>query len=193
MELKQVLKERRTVRRFSQTPIPDEELRGLIDAARLASCARNDQRLRYVVVRTPERVNEIFKFTAWAGAVAPRRNPVPGVSAPTAFIVVTGKKEEAETPLLQTDCGAAIQTIQLAAWEKNIGCCWMGAINRGEIHALLELPEESAILYIIALGYAAERPVHDDTDDPGKVKYYLDDEDLLHVPKLTVEAVATWK
>ena len=193
MELKQVLKERRTVRRFSQTPIPDEELRDLIDAARLASCARNDQRLRYVVARTPELVNAIFKFTAWAGSVAPRRNPLPGVSAPTAFIAVIGKKEESDTPLLQTDCGAAIQTIQLAAWEKNIGCCWMGAINRQEIHALLGLPEESAILYIIALGYAAEKPVHDDTDDPGKVKYYLDDEDLLHVPKLTVEAVTTWK
>ncbi|MBR7139429.1 MAG: nitroreductase family protein [Lentisphaeria bacterium] len=193
MELKQVLKERRTVRRFSQTPIPDEELHELIDAARLASCARNDQRLRYVVVRTPELVRSIFKFTAWAGSVAPRRNPVPGETAPTAFIVVTGKKEEADTPLLQTDCGAAVQTIQLAAWEKNIGCCWMGAINRQEIHSLLELPAERAILYIIALGYAAEKPVYDDIDDPGKVKYYLDDEDLLHVPKLTVEAVSSWK
>lgn len=193
MELKQVLYERRTVRRFSQEPLSDEELRELIDAGRLASCARNDQRLRYVVVRTPELVKEIFSFTAWAGSVAPRRNPEPGKSAPTAFIAVTGKKEEAESPLLQTDCGAAIQTIQLAAWEKGIGCCWMGAINRQEIHALLDLPAETAILYIIALGYAAERPVHDDIDDPCKVKYYLDDDDLLHVPKLTVDAISIWK
>ena len=193
MELKQVLKERRTVRRFSQTPIPDEELRELIDAGRLASCARNDQRLRYVVARTPELVGRIFPFTAWAGSVTPRRNPEPGVTSPTAFIVVTGKKEEASTALLQTDCGAAIQTIQLAAWEKGIGCCWMGAIDRQEIHALLGLSQDIAILYIIALGYAAEKPVHDDIDDPGKVKYYLDENDLLHVPKLTVDAITEWK
>ena len=123
----------------------------------------------------------------------PWRNPEPGVSAPTAFIVVLGKKEEASQPLLQTDCGAAIQTIQLAAWERGIGCCWMGAIDREAIHALLELPEESAILYIIALGYAGERPVSEDVDDPEKVTYYLDGNDLLHVPKLSVESITLWK
>ena len=193
MELEQALKERRTVRRFTQTPIPEEELRSLIDAARLASCGRNDQRLRYIVVRTPEVVNTLFTCTAWAGSVAPRRNPVPGVSSPTAFIVVVGKTDVAQTPLLQADCGAAVQTIQLAAWGKGIGCCWMGAIDRQKIHDLLEMPNEDAVLYVIALGYAAEKPVSEDIDDPQKVKYYLDDADLLHVPKLTVDAITSWK
>ena len=193
MELETAMRERRTVRRFLQEPLPDGELRHLIDMARLASCGRNAQRLRYMVVRTPELVNQIFTHTAWAGSVAPRRNPESGVSAPTAFIVVLGKKEEASQPLLQTDCGAAIQTIQLAAWERGIGCCWMGAIDREAIHALLELPEESAILYIVALGYAGERPVSEDVDDPEKVTYYLDGNDLLHVPKLSVEAITLWK
>lgn len=193
MELETVMRERRTVRRFSQKPIPDEELRHLIDMGRLASCGRNAQRLRYMVVRTPELAAQIFPHTAWAGSVAPRRNPQPGVSAPTAFIAVLGKKEEAEQTILQADCGAAIQTIQLAAWERGIGCCWMGAIDRKAIHSILELPEECAILYIIALGYAGEKPVSEDIDDPQKVTYYLDDEDLLHVPKLSVEAITEWK
>ena len=193
MELEQALMERRTVRRYTQTNIPDDELFFLIDAARRASCARNDQRLRYVVIRTPELVNAIFPHTAWAGAVTPKRNPVPGHSAPTAFIAVTGAAAEADSPLLQTDCGAAIQTIQLAAWGKGIGCCWLGSIDRKEIHTLLELPSDTAILYLIALGYAAEKPVSEDIDDPGKVKYYLDDQDLLHVPKLSVKSLTVWK
>ena len=29
--------------------------------------------------------------------------------------------------------------------------------------------------------------------DPEKVKYYLDDDDLLHVPKLSVESITSWK
>ena len=69
----------------------------------------------------------------------------------------------------------------------------MGAVDREKIHALLELPQETAILYLIALGYAAEKPVSEDTADPGNVKYYLDDNDLLHVPKLNVETLAEWK
>ena len=193
MELEQALKERRTVRKFSQEPLNDGILRSLIDAARLASCARNDQRLRYAVVRTPEKVKALFPLTAWAGAVAPRRNPVPGVSAPTAFIAVLGKTSEAQSALLQADCGAAIQTLQLAAWGRGVGCCWMGAIDRKAIHELLELPEELSILYVVALGYMAERPVSEDVDDPAQVKYYLDDGDLLHVPKLSVDALTCWK
>ena len=193
MELEQALKERRTVRRFSQEPIPEESLRSLIDAGRMASCGRNAQRLRYIVVRTPETVNTLFTFTAWAGSVTPRRNPVPGVTSPTAFIAVTGKAHEVETPILQTDCGAAIQSIQLAAWGMGIGCCWMGAIDRKKIHKLLGMSEEEAVLYVIALGYAAEKPVSEDVDDPEKVKYYLDDDDLLHVPKLSVESITSWK
>ena len=193
MELEQVLRERRTVRRFLQTPIADAELAHLIDMARQASCGRNAQRLRYTVVRTPELVKKIFPHTAWAGSVTPRRNPVPGETAPTAFIAVTGPAAEAQTTILQADCGAAIQTIQLAAWERQIGCCWMGAIDRKAIHALLELPEETAILYIIALGFSAEKTVSEDVSDPEQVTYYLDDNDLLHVPKLSVETLTSWK
>ena len=55
------------------------------------------------------------------------------------------------------------------------------------------LPEETAILYIVALGYAAEKPVSEDVKDPEQVKYYLDDNDLLHVPKLSVETLTSWK
>ena len=193
MELVQVLKERRTVRKFLQKMIPDEELRHLIDMGRLASSGANSQRLRYVVIRTPELVGKIFPLTAWAASVTPRRIPVPGVTSPVAFIAVTAAAELAEDPVVQTDCGAAVQTIQLAAWEKGIGCCWMGAIDREKIHALLELPQETAVLYLIALGYAAERPVSEDSDDAGKIKYYLDQNDQLHVPKLSVEVLTQWK
>ena len=66
-------------------------------------------------------------------------------------------------------------------------------VKNGEIHALLGFPEDRAIIYIIALGIAAEKPVSEDVDDPSKVTYYLDENDLLHVPKLTVEAITDWK
>lgn len=193
MELSTVIRERRTVRRFSQKPIPDEELRQLIDAARLSSCARNSQRLRYVAVRSPETVAQIFPHTAWAGSVKPRRTPVPGVDSPTVFLAVTAPAEECKDTMLFADSGAAIQSIQLAAWDMGIGCCWLGAIDRPAISRILELDDSTALLYLVALGYAGEKPVHDDVDSPGAVKYYLDDNDLLHVPKLTVDAITGWR
>ena len=54
MEFAELLAVRRTVRLFKQQPVSDGDLLKLIDAARQASCASNRQRLRYMVVRTPD-------------------------------------------------------------------------------------------------------------------------------------------
>ena len=192
MEFSTVIKERRTVRRFSQKPVSDAEIRQLIDAARLSSCARNSQRLRYVVARSPEINDRIFPHTAWAGSVKPHRTPTAGVDAPTAYIAVIAPASECGDTMLFADSGAAIQSIQLAAWDMGIGCCWLGAINRPAISEVLALPDSMSLLYLVALGYAGEKPVYDDVECADSVKYYLDDNDLLHIPKLTVDAITQW-
>jgi len=192
MELSTAIKERRTVRRFSQKPVSDAEIRQLIDAARLSSCARNSQRLRYVAARSPEIAAAIFPHTAWAGSVKPHRTPVAGVNAPVAYIAVTAPAEECKDTMLFADSGAAIQSIQLAAWKMGIGCCWLGAIDRPAISRILALPESVNLLYLVAIGYAAEKPVYDDITSSDAIKYYLDDNDLLHVPKLTVDTITEW-
>ena len=50
----------------------------MIEAARLASCAANRQRLRYIAVVSPEKVAAILPHTFYAALVKPHRTPVPG-------------------------------------------------------------------------------------------------------------------
>ena len=57
------LLERRTIRRFNQTALAKADFIALIDAARRASCAANRQRLRYIAVCSPEKVNAILPLT----------------------------------------------------------------------------------------------------------------------------------
>ena len=52
MELKELLK-RRTIRKFAQKPLDKADILAMIEAARLASCASNRQRLRYIAVLSP--------------------------------------------------------------------------------------------------------------------------------------------
>ncbi len=190
MELKSAMTARRTIRRFLQQPVSDEQLSGLIDLARRASCAGNLQRLRYIVIRTPELVHAVFNHTAWGALVRPRRNPVWGESAPPAFIAVTAPA--GLPPVIHADAGAAIQTIQLAACAEGLGCCWLGAFDRTAVTELLEPGPETEILYLVAIGHPGEAPV-EELAAGGNVKYYLDAADVLHVPKLGTDALVTWR
>lgn len=193
MELFEALSGRRSVRRFRQLAVPEPALRKMIDMARRGSCGGNRQLLRYIVVRTPETVRNLFEQTAWAALVKPRRTPRWGKDAPLCFIAVTAPAANAGIPIVHADAGCAIQSMQLAAFAQQLGCCWIGAFNQTEAARILELPPERAVLYLLAVGFPAEEPVFEEAPVPEMVKYYLDDEDRLHVPKLRIDDVAQWR
>lgn len=190
MDFKNLL-ERRTIRKFSQKPVEKADIEAMIEAARCASCASNRQRLRYIAVLSPEKVSAVLPHTFYAALVKPRRTPVPGVTSPMAFIAVTAV--EKPSPHLYADAGAAIQSIEFAAWERGIGCCWLGSFVPEKVASILNFPDPERIVYLIALGHPSEKPCSEDIPADGDVKYYLDAQDTLHVPKLTVEALLSWQ
>lgn len=136
MDFSEVLK-RRTIRQFTQEPLKKEDLCAILNAARLASCASNKQRLRYLVATESSLVAKILPHTAYAALVQPHRDPVPGRTSPTVFIAVVCNCELG--PLLHADAGAAIQSMEFAAWERGIGCCWIGSHKREKIADVLGL------------------------------------------------------
>ena len=189
MEFRELLKTRRTIRLYKQQPVDDEALAALIDAARVASCASNKPRLRYTVVRTPELVLEVLKHTRWASLVQPARTPQPGISSPAAFIVIT-TTEETLSELLCADAGAAVQSIEFAATDAGLGCCWLGAIDREAIQNLLQCGK---IVYLAAIGYPDESPKSVDVSIDESCAYYLDKDGVLTVPKLRLQDILKWK
>lgn len=191
MEVKEALKERRTIRLFEQKNVSDSDLADMIDCARVTSCASNLQQLRYIVIREPKLLKDIFPLTAWANLVRPSRTPVWGISAPRCFIAVIASA--GANQVIHADAGAAIQSMQTMAWSKGLGCCWLGSIQREQIKVLLDLPADKQVLYLVAVGYPAEKPVVEDVKDGQPVFYYLDDQHRLHVPKICLEDVATWR
>ena len=188
MELKEALANRRTIRFFEQRGVPREALEAMIDAARVTSCASNLQRLRYVVAMERSLVDSIFVNTAWAGLLAGKRSPVRGKTGPAAFIAVLGPTPANEH--LYADAGAAIQSMQLAAWGMGLGCCWIGSVNKAAVEPLLPIPEGMGLMYVVAVGYPAEQPCGEDVPSGASLAYYLDDNGGLRVPKLVRDAVA---
>src|SRR3989339_282850 len=117
--------ERRTIRKFAQNKIPIDTLKKLVNAARVDPSGSNLQPLDYLVVNDLALCAEMFTYVKWAGYIAPNGNPKSG-EEPTAYILVLVDKDikSGSSPY---DVGAAIQNIQLTAWEEGIGCCWQGS------------------------------------------------------------------
>ncbi len=191
MNALQALTERRTIRLFQQRPVADADLATVINAARVTSCASNLQPLRYIAIRTQPLVDQVLAETAWAALVAPKRTPVPGKTAPAAFIAVIAPADA--KPITYADAGAAIQSMQTAAWTLGLGCCWIGSLKRENLQKLLNLTPEKQTLFLLAIGYPAEQPVSEDVAGDASIAYYLDDANRLHVPKIRLEDLVDWR
>ncbi len=188
MDVMYALCSRRSVRRFTPHPVQYALLRDLVDVARLAPSAANRQPLQFVVVDAEDIRAEIFPLIKWASYVRPHRTPPEGME-PTAYIVILADRDK-RGKMTEHDIGAAAENIMVAATAHGLGSCWIGAFSRPKLREILEIPEQFEIDTMIALGYPAEAPVVEEMDEPdGSIEYWLDADDLLHVPKRPLEDI----
>ncbi len=185
MDVYQAISTRRTIRRFQQKTIDPAVLERIVNAGRLAPSAANCQPVEFILVTQLALCRQVFATTAWAGRVSPRRTPQPG-QEPTAWVIVLLNSQRG--PVSATaDAAAAIENMLLTAVDAGLGSCWIGSVQRDKLAPLLNIPDHCAIDSVVALGYPDESPLAEDTDDD--IAYYLDDKDVLHVPKRKLKDV----
>lgn len=184
MEVSKALLERRTIRKFAQQEIPKSDLADLIEYARLAAYPANIQPLKFSVITNKGLRKAVFPHTKWAG-YAPEAGPKDG-EEPTAYIVVFGDKTLKNS--FEVEAGAAVTSMMLGAWEKGIASCWIGALERKELMKLFNLSEDKyALLYVLALGYPAQKSKPCDMTD--NVKYFEDENKVINVPKRSTDEI----
>jgi nitroreductase len=150
VEVFEAIRGRRSIRRFTDQPLPKEALDELLEAARWAPCGGNLQRWRFVVVTSPSTKELIKKFA-------------PGIfDMPAAFIVVCvqtvqGKHHRDEATYL-ADCSMAAENIMLQAHAMGIGTCVALSYAKVAIRRILNIPEDVEPMLLITLGYPAEQP-----------------------------------
>ncbi len=79
--------------------------------------------------------------------------------------------------------------IQLAAAEKGLGTCMLGAIDRAAIASELKVPDGMGVKLLVAVGVPAEKVVLEDACGGESLAYYRTSDDVHHVPKLGLEDV----
>jgi len=178
---------RRTIRKYAQKDVPREVLLRCVDAARLSPSGANRQPLKYVIVNDQELIKDVFSTLKWAGYL-PDFQPSEQ-EMPRAYIVILLDKSVHENP--GHDAGIAAMSISMVAYDEGLGSCILGAVDREKLRGMLKVPDGLDIVLVVALGYAAESPVADRVKD-GDVKYWLDENRVLHVPKRSLEEVVKW-
>ncbi len=143
---------RRSVRKFTEQPVSDEQVEHLLKAAMAAPTATNTQPWRFVVVRDADILDKIRKEMPFGKMNAP------------CVISVCADMSIFKRPIVDRfwvqDCSAATENILLAAVGLGLGTVWCGVhpieMIEKRIHQVLGLPANVKALNIIFVGYPAE-------------------------------------
>lgn len=155
METIECIKSRRSIRRYQKNPIPEGLIRELIDAATCAPSSGNIQDWEFIVVRNSTAKTRLREACGGQRIVE---------EAPALVVICSDRNRigqygsRGEELYSIQNTAAAAENLMLAAWDRGIGSCWVGAFDETEVSNILVLPSHVKPLLILALGYPAEKP-----------------------------------
>jgi len=139
VEVLEAIRTRRSVRSFKAEPIPDQDIVGILEAARWAPSAGNRQPWTFIYVKDPQILRMV-------------KNCAPGLygAAPAAIVMGIDKKDERRGVL---DVCFAAQNVLLAAHALGIGSCPIVSFNGEAIRKILNAPGSWEPILVLSLGY----------------------------------------
>ncbi len=186
MELSEVIKARRSIRKFKSDPVPDEAIKELLEAARLAPSGLNVQPWRFVVVKSAEaranlRQGTPLPFIPEAPVViaccvdkqalaqtgqrmkelqeAGALAPSPAGSPDSEALSRRSNMDEAAAKAyLSLNEAIAVEHIVLKAVDLGLGTCWAMMFDRDKIKEVLGLEDRYDVLVLLPVGYPDQDP-----------------------------------
>jgi nitroreductase len=176
MKVSKAIEQRRSIRRFKPTPVPDKLVEQVLYAATLAPSGKNRQPWRFVVVKEDKRP-EMIDLLRQGIARNQARGDDPGSSEWTAMIMehapvtvfifnpdglhpwLAHSIDQNFSELVDTQSiGAAIQTMLLAALEAGLGSLWICDVFYAYEELSQWLGESGQMIAAVSLGYPDEQP-----------------------------------
>jgi len=143
----EVVRKRRSIRRYRTEPVASEDLKKMLEAARLAPSAGNRQPWYFIVVRDAEIKRKLAEAAAHQMFIA------------DADVIVVGVSDPRRSPRWHDrDLMIAMEHLILEATELGYGTCWIGAFNEDRVKEILEIPEEYRVVALTPVGVPDESP-----------------------------------
>lgn len=156
---------RRSIRRFLETPVERDQVLACLEAARRAPSAHNAQPWRFLVVDDPS-VKAGLAASAFSGIYSgskfAARAPVVIVMLAKLDLVANRLGSRLQgVPYHFVDMGIAGEHIALQAEEFGLATCWMGWFHVRKLRKFLQIPKKFKIVAMMPLGYAEKRPTRE--------------------------------
>jgi coenzyme F420-0:L-glutamate ligase / coenzyme F420-1:gamma-L-glutamate ligase len=183
---------RRSVRQFSDEPVPPDLLEAAVAEALTAPAPHHTRPVRFVWLRTAATRTRLLDRMKdkWRTDLAGDGKPTDSIDrrvgrgqilydAPEVVIPMLvpdgahpypdAERSDAEHTMFTVAVGAAVQALLVALAVRGVGSCWIGStiFAADLVRAELELPPDWEPLGAIAIGYAAQPPESRDPVNPG--------------------------
>ena len=159
MDVKKAIEERRSVRVYEDKAIPDDLIKELIDAARLAPSGNNTQPSKYVIVKDYQTKAKLKKNNVFPQDFV-YKSPAIIVCCTNPSAYEKNVKEFDNTNEVRAirDVSIASSFLILRATELGLGTCYVGWVDEEKIKEALDIPRKYLVPYVITLGYPANKP-----------------------------------
>ncbi len=150
-----IIKSRRSTRRFKTDMVPDEDLNAVLEAGRWAPSADNKQPWKFIVIKNREIMIKIVELSPLKGFHAFLRN------GPVLIAILVNSKRSKWVVL---DGAICAQNLMLEAWARGLGTCFsswhptMPSSIAKEVKELLDIPDNWIIITFTPLGYPVDDP-----------------------------------
>jgi nitroreductase len=151
----ELLRTRRSIRRFKDQPVEQEKLDLLLEAALRAPTSKGNTPWHFIIVRDQEKLTRLAAAKVHGSGFLD--------NAPLAIVVCT---DPARSDVWVEDAVIAATFIHLQATDLGLGSCWVqirlrmydeNTSSQGYLADLLDLPESLMILTVIGIGYPQEK------------------------------------
>ena len=150
MDFLELAKKRYSVRAYKSTPVEDEKLKYILEAARMAPTGSNQQAFQLIVVHTKGREEELRRIydKDWF------------VQAPIIICAcaTTSLGQSYDEGRSYRNVAIVMDHLILAATNLGLGTCWIGAFDPKAARDILGLPEEVKPIVFATVGYLDDEP-----------------------------------
>jgi nitroreductase len=146
-ELLQLMKDRRSIRKFRDDPVPESSIQKILEAARWCQSASNHQPWRFIVIRNKDLNTRLSQFATYGKFL--KQVPV--------SICIVADKGTAPNWYIH-DSSMTSHQMCLMIWALGLGTCWLGSFDRDKAATLLKLKKNEHITTILPIGFPDEHP-----------------------------------
>lgn len=144
-----VIKKRRSIRKFKDKSIDDNTIRKIIEMGTWAPSGMNNQPWKFVIIKDKELKDKVAECTKYSKIIK---------NAPVCIAVFLDNSQSYNRVKDIQAIGACIQNMLLTIHAMGLGGVWLGEIlnRREEVEQILKVPSELELMAVVAFGYPAE-------------------------------------